>query len=112
MARTHGASIASRANHATENDMASTKGSGATSAKDTMAGPGARPVPKPESTQLLMWQICDRVIPRSYRMMQSLGVRTFQFINAEGTASLERKPLAFPSSRSYCYLLQYPRARR
>jgi len=38
----------------------------------------------PESTHMLMWQMSDRAIPRSYRMMQGFGVHTFRLVNAEG----------------------------
>ncbi len=38
----------------------------------------------PESTHMLLWQMSDRAIPRSYRMMQGFGVHTFRFVNAEG----------------------------
>ncbi len=42
----------------------------------------------PESAHMLMWQMSDRAIPRSYRMMQGFGVHTFRFINAQGEATL------------------------
>ena len=42
----------------------------------------------PESTHMLMWQMSDRAIPRSYRMMQGFGVHTFRFVDAEGRATL------------------------
>ena len=38
----------------------------------------------PESTHMLMWQMSDRTLPRSYRMMQGFGVHTFRLVNAEG----------------------------
>lgn len=38
----------------------------------------------PESTHMLLWQMSDRAIPRSYRTMQGFGVHTFRLINAEG----------------------------
>lgn len=38
----------------------------------------------PESTAMLMWQMSDRAIPRSYRMMQGFGVHTFRWINSAG----------------------------
>ncbi len=38
----------------------------------------------PESTHMLLWQMSDRAIPRSYRMMQGFGVHTFRLINEEG----------------------------
>lgn len=40
----------------------------------------------PESTHMLMWQMSDRAIPRSYRTMQGFGVHTFRLINTEGEA--------------------------
>lgn len=40
----------------------------------------------PESTHMLMWQMSDRAIPRSYRMMQGFGVHTFRLVNAAGDA--------------------------
>jgi len=40
----------------------------------------------PESTHMLLWQMSDRAIPRSYRMMQGFGVHTFRFVNAEGVS--------------------------
>lgn len=42
----------------------------------------------PESTHMLMWQMSDRAIPRSYRMMQGFGVHTFRFVNADGASVL------------------------
>lgn len=41
----------------------------------------------PESTHMLMWQMSDRAIPRSYRMMQGFGVHTFRFVNREGRST-------------------------
>lgn len=41
----------------------------------------------PESTHMLMWQMSDRAIPRSYRMMQGFGVHTFRLVNAEGQST-------------------------
>ena len=35
----------------------------------------------PESTHMLLWQMSDRAIPRSYRMMQGFGVHTFRLLN-------------------------------
>ncbi len=40
----------------------------------------------PESTHMLMWQMSDRAIPRSYRMMQGFGVHTFRLVNADGAS--------------------------
>ena len=41
----------------------------------------------PESTHMLMWQMSDRAIPRSWRFMEGFGVHTFRFINAAGDSS-------------------------
>lgn len=38
----------------------------------------------PESTHMLLWQMSDRAIPRSYRTMQGFGVHTFRLNNAKG----------------------------
>ncbi|MBT2332553.1 catalase [Variovorax paradoxus] len=38
----------------------------------------------PESTHMLMWQMSDRAIPRSFRMMQGFGVHTFRLVNEAG----------------------------
>ena len=38
----------------------------------------------PESAHMLMWQMSDRAIPRSYRTMQGFGVHTFRLVNAQG----------------------------
>ncbi|GGB35282.1 catalase [Flexivirga endophytica] len=35
-----------------------------------------------------MWQMSDRGIPRSYRMMEGFGVHTFRLVNADGATSL------------------------
>ncbi|MYN45800.1 catalase [Pseudoduganella sp. FT93W] len=40
----------------------------------------------PESTHMLLWQMSDRAIPRSYRTMQGFGVHTFRLINGKGDA--------------------------
>ncbi|WP_374360236.1 catalase [Pseudoduganella danionis] len=40
----------------------------------------------PESTHMLLWQMSDRAIPRSYRTMQGFGVHTFRLINRVGDA--------------------------
>ncbi len=42
----------------------------------------------PESTHMLLWQMSDRAIPRSYRMMQGFGVHTFRLVNAAGETML------------------------
>ena len=38
----------------------------------------------PESAHMLMWQMSDRAIPRSFATMQGFGVHTFRMVNAEG----------------------------
>lgn len=40
----------------------------------------------PESAHMLLWQMSDRAIPRSYRMMQGFGVHTFRLVNEDGEA--------------------------
>ena len=40
----------------------------------------------PESTHMLMWQMSDRAIPRSFATMQGFGVHTFRFVNDAGEA--------------------------
>ena len=41
----------------------------------------------PESTHMLMWQMSDRAIPRSYATMQGFGVHTFRLVNDTGESS-------------------------
>lgn len=38
----------------------------------------------PESTHMLMWQMSDRAIPRSFATMQGFGVHTYRMVNAAG----------------------------
>jgi catalase len=38
----------------------------------------------PESMHMIMWQMSDRTIPRSFRFMEGFGVHSFRFVNAEG----------------------------
>ena len=38
----------------------------------------------PESIHTVMWQMSDRAIPRSFRMMQGFGVHTFRLVNDAG----------------------------
>lgn len=40
----------------------------------------------PESMHMVMWQMSDRTIPRSLRMMEGFGVHTFRFVNVAGEA--------------------------
>ena len=35
----------------------------------------------PEATHMVMWQMSDRTLPRSYRMMEGFGVNTFRLLN-------------------------------
>ncbi|MYV54747.1 catalase [Streptomyces sp. SID3212] len=41
-----------------------------------------------EATHHTLWNMSDRGIPRSYRMMEGFGVHTFRLENAEGTSTL------------------------
>ena len=41
-----------------------------------------------EATHHMLWNMSDRGIPRSYRMMEGFGVHTFRLINADGETSL------------------------
>ncbi|WP_071796818.1 catalase [Natronohydrobacter thiooxidans] len=41
----------------------------------------------PESMHMVMWQMSDRTIPRSFRFMEGFGVHSFRFINAEGKST-------------------------
>lgn len=50
----------------------------------------------PESTNMLLWKMSDRSIPRSFRFMEGFGVHTFRFIDAEGRSHFVKfhwKPL-------------------
>ena len=38
----------------------------------------------PESTHMLMWQLSDRALPRSYATMQGFGVHSFRLVNDSG----------------------------
>ena len=38
----------------------------------------------PESTHMLIWQMSDRTLPRSYATMQGFGVHSFKLVNAAG----------------------------
>ncbi len=40
----------------------------------------------PESVNMLLWQMSDRTIPRSFRFMEGFGVHTFRLVNAKGKA--------------------------
>ncbi|MFN3661887.1 catalase [Yoonia sp.] len=38
----------------------------------------------PEAMHMVMWQMSDRAIPRSFRFMEGFGVHSFRFVNPEG----------------------------
>ncbi|RFA34268.1 catalase HPII [Virgibacillus dokdonensis] len=40
-----------------------------------------------ETAHMVMWQMSDRAIPRSFRMMEGFGVHTFRFVNEMGEAT-------------------------
>ena len=41
----------------------------------------------PESMHMVMWQMSDRTLPRSFRFMEGFGVHTFRFVNDEGQST-------------------------
>jgi catalase len=41
----------------------------------------------PESMHMVMWQMSDRTIPRSFRTIEGFGVHTFRMVNAEGAST-------------------------
>jgi catalase len=41
-----------------------------------------------EATHHTLWNMSDRGIPRSYRMMEGFGIHTFRLVNAEGGSTL------------------------
>ncbi len=41
----------------------------------------------PESIHMTLWQMSDRAIPRSFRMMEGFGVHTFRLINDAGKST-------------------------
>ena len=41
----------------------------------------------PEAMHMVMWQMSDRTLPRSFRFMEGFGVHTFRMINADGKSS-------------------------
>lgn len=43
-----------------------------------------------ESAHMTMWQMSDRAIPRSLRMIDGFGVHTYRFINEEGKGTFVR----------------------
>ena len=50
----------------------------------------------PESAHMLMWQMSDRALPRSYATMEGFGVHTFRMVDAQGKSRFVKihfKPL-------------------
>ncbi|MDU0290671.1 catalase [Saccharothrix longispora] len=43
-----------------------------------------------EATHHVLWNMSDRGIPRSYRMMEGFGVHSFRLVNAEGGTALAK----------------------
>ncbi len=41
----------------------------------------------PEAWHMVMWQMSDRTIPRSFRTMEGFGVHSFRLVNAEGKST-------------------------
>ncbi|MDT3671147.1 MAG: catalase [Aromatoleum sp.] len=41
----------------------------------------------PESMHMIMWQMSDRTLPRSLRMIEGFGVHSFRLINADGEST-------------------------
>lgn len=41
----------------------------------------------PESMHMVIWQMSDRTIPKSFRTMEGFGVHTFRLVNAEGEST-------------------------
>ncbi|MFN3912679.1 catalase [Hyphomonas sp.] len=41
----------------------------------------------PESMHMVMWQMSDRTIPRSVRMMEGFGVHSFRLVSADGKST-------------------------
>ncbi len=41
----------------------------------------------PEAWHMVMWQMSDRTIPRSFRTIEGFGVHSFRLVNAEGKAT-------------------------
>jgi catalase len=40
----------------------------------------------PESMHMVMWQMSDRTLPRSFRMMEGFGVHSFRFMDTSGAS--------------------------
>ena len=41
----------------------------------------------PEAWHMIMWQMSDRTLPRSFRTMEGFGVHSFRLVNAEGVST-------------------------
>lgn len=41
----------------------------------------------PEAMHMVMWQMSDRTIPRSFTTMEGFGVHTFRFVDADGAST-------------------------
>lgn len=41
----------------------------------------------PEAMHMVMWQMSDRTIPKSFRTMEGFGVHTFRFVNDKGEST-------------------------
>ncbi len=41
----------------------------------------------PEAMHMIMWQMSDRTIPRSFTTMEGFGVHTFRFVNSDGAST-------------------------
>ena len=41
----------------------------------------------PESMHMVLWQMSDRTIPRSFRFMEGFGVHSFRFVNKDGKST-------------------------
>jgi catalase len=41
----------------------------------------------PEAMHMVMWQMSDRTIPRSFTTMEGFGVHTFRFVSADGAST-------------------------
>src|ERR1700691_2072845 len=41
----------------------------------------------PESTNMILWVISDRAIPRSLRMIEGFGIHTFRLVDEKGTST-------------------------
>ncbi|NIJ09477.1 catalase [Sphingomonas vulcanisoli] len=41
----------------------------------------------PEAWHMVMWQMSDRTLPRSFRTMEGFGVHSFRLVNAEGKST-------------------------